>query len=138
MVNCIVIHFRGKPARMKPSQKWVRAFILIIGAIVLLSFIALRPILHGLTEHDRASAALQTGAATVVQLIPPRIEENLKPLPAQAWVRFHGELLPVKEVFGSAQLSVGQPAKILYRIGRSGRIYVDSAEPAETQEQNNQ
>ena len=114
-----------------PAQKWIRATILVVGAVVLFSFIALRPILHSMTERDRASAPTQMGSATIIQLIPPRIEENLKPLPAQAWVRFRGELLPVKEVFGSAQLSVGQQAKILYRIGKSGRIYVDSIEPAE-------
>ena len=100
-----------------------------LGAFILLASIWTRPLFSYLTKHDRAGAVPRTGVATVEQMLPPHFEENAKPIPAQVWVRFQGQLLPAEEVFGSAQMKVGSPAEIVYRVGKSGRVYVDRVEP---------
>jgi len=116
------------PAPAK-SQRWLRIAILVIGSTTFLCFLALSPILRSLTKVDRASGRPQTGVVTVEQIIPPTVEENVKPTPAQVWVRVNGSLVEAVTVFGSGQLRVGGQAQIVYRVGKSGRIYVDSVQP---------
>jgi len=82
-----------------------------------------------ITKADRAASVTVVGRGTVEQIVPPHIEENAKPIPAQVWVRIGGHLAAAEKVFGSAQLRVGEPAQVTYRIGKSGRVYVDSVEP---------
>jgi hypothetical protein len=113
----------------RSGQKWLRVSIWVIGLIVFFAFLGLSPLLRSLTRRDRESAVPQQGFATVVQILPPHVEENSKPTPAQVWVRFEGQMLPASEVFGSEALKVGEPAEITYRIGKSGRIYIDRVEP---------
>ena len=72
---------------------------------------------------------LEAGVGTVEQIVPPHIEDNAKPIPAQVWVRVNGALAAAETVFGSAQLRVGGQGRVVYRIGKSGRVYVDSVEP---------
>ena len=72
------------------------------------------------------------GIGIVEQIVPPHIEENAKPIPAQVWVRVEGRLAAAAKVFGSAQMHVGSQTQVTYRIGKSGRIYVDSVEPKPT------
>jgi hypothetical protein len=122
--------FETIPARRSPSiQKWTRIAILLIGTVTVVGFIALSPILRTITKRDHDSAPVRAGTAIVEQIIPPRIEENTKPVPAQVWVRVNGSLAAARMAFGTAQLKVGQPAQVTYRIGRSGRVYVDRVEP---------
>ena len=119
------------PAYTSPkAQKWLRHTIVVIGAATFLCFLALSPILRSLTKQDRASSRPQVGIATIEQIIPPHIEENAKPIPAQVWVRVNGTLVAAATVFGSAQLRVGGQAQVVFRVGKSGRVYVDSVEPA--------
>lgn len=110
-------------------QRWTRIVIVLIGATTLIGFIGLSPILRTYTKRDRADAPVQHGIGIVEQIVPPRVEENAKPLPAGVWVRINGTLASADTVFGSAQLAVGRPAEVTYRVGRSGRIYVDRVEP---------
>jgi hypothetical protein len=110
-------------------QRWVRAVILLVGGTTMLCFLALSPILRAWTKRDRDSGAPRTATATVEQIVPPHLEENSKPVPTQVWVRVNGSLAASEAVFGSARLRVGGPARVTYRVGRSGRIYVDRVEP---------
>jgi hypothetical protein len=111
------------------AQTWLRAAILIIGTVTTLCFVALSPILRTLTKNDRTGSPARIGVGIVEQIVPPHMEENTKPIPAQVWVRVNGTLTAAETVFGSAQLRVGGPAQVTYRIGRSGRLYVDRVEP---------
>jgi len=107
----------------------MRIAIVTIGLTTFFAYLALSPILRGFTKHDRDASPQQTGIGTVEQIIPPHIEENVKPIPAQVWVRIDGKLAAAEAVFGSAQLRVGGPAQVLFRVGKSGRVYVDRVEP---------
>jgi len=115
--------------RSSPIQKWTRITILVIGAITILGFIALSPVVRSYTKRDHDGATVRVGTGTVEQIVPPHIEENAKPIPAQVLVKVNGSLAAAREAFGTAQMHVGQPAQVTYRIGRSGRLYVDRVEP---------
>ena len=112
-----------------PVQRWTRIAILAVGISTFLCYLALSPILRTFTKQDRAGSAQQIGVGTVEQIVPPHIEENYKPIPTQVWVRVNGKLAASEAVFGSAQLHVGGQAQVLYRVGKSGRVYVDRVEP---------
>ena len=117
------------PAHTDVAQKWLRIAIVGIGSITFLCFLALSPVLRSLTKQDRTTSQPVAGVGTVEQIVPPHIEDNAKPIPAQVWVRVNGALAAAETVFGSAQLRVGGQARVVYRIGKSGRVYVDSVEP---------
>jgi hypothetical protein len=114
---------------LSPVQKWTRIAILAIGITTLLCYLALSPVLRAFTNRDRASSTPRTGIGIVEQILPPHIEENAKPEPAQVWVRVDGTLAAAETVFGSSQMRVGGPAQVTYRVGKSGRVYVDRVEP---------
>jgi hypothetical protein len=78
---------------------------------------------------DREGATAQQGVATVAILVPPMKDAADLISPAQVSVRFQGQILGAKEVLGLEELQVGQPAQITYRVGKSGRIYVDRVQP---------
>jgi len=44
-------------------------------------------------------------------------------------VRFRGKLYAAQKAINVEQLKEGRSAKITYRTGKSGRIYVDTVEP---------
>ena len=118
------------PSPVTPSaQRWLRVAILLIGTVTFLGFLFLSPIVRTLARRDREGSVARVGTGTVEQIIPPHIEENVKPIPAQVWVRVSGSLVAAEAVYGSAQLRVGGPARVTYRVGRSGRVYVDRVEP---------
>lgn len=110
-------------------QRWVRAGILTIGAIVLLAYLGLDPLLRSMTKRDRLNGTPHEGIATVVDRRLPKLDDYDKPVPASVLVRFQGKLYPTEAVFGFSELRVDGPAHILYRVGSSGRIYIDRVEP---------
>src|SRR5690349_10363554 len=110
---------RNLAGRPTAAQKWTRIAILVIGAVTIFGFVALSPILRTFIKRDHDAAAVQTGTGIVEQIIPPHFEENAKPIPAQVSVRVNGTLATAQTAFGTAQLRVGQPAQVTYRIGRS-------------------
>lgn len=120
---------RSPARRTSSAQKWTRIAILVIGAVTIFGFVALSPILRAFIKRDHDAAEVRIGTAVVEQIIPPHIEENAKPIPAQVSVRLNGTLATAQAAFGTAQLQIGQPAQITYRIGRSGKLYVDRVEP---------
>ena len=110
-------------------QRWVRMGILTIGAIVLLAYLGLDPLLRHATKTDRLNGVPHEGIAVVVDRRTPKLDDYDKPIPASVTVRFQGKLYPTEAVFGFSQLPVDAPAHISYRVGRSGRLYIDRVEP---------
>ena len=118
-----------RPQNSPATQKWTRFVILAVGSVTTLCFLALSPVLRRIIAQDRAAAPPRSGIGIVEQIVPPKIEENTKPIPTQVWLRVNGQIAPAETVFGSDQLHVGQKAQVVYRIGKSGRIYIDRVEP---------
>lgn len=112
-----------------PTPTWFRAAIVIVGAVVFLASMILPEWIRLYVKHDRVSAVPRSGSAVVVVARPARPDEMGDPVPAQVTVRFHGTLVPAQKIVGFDRLRVGAPARIVYRIGRSGRIYVDQVSP---------
>lgn len=114
---------------MRNRSPWVR--YLFVGLIILITsaFVFLDPILRSSMKRDLAGAKPREGIATVVILVIPDPAHNEMDVHPQASVRFQGDIYPVKEVFRPEGLKVDAPGLIEYRVGKSGRIYVDSVEP---------
>ena len=110
-------------------QRWVRIGILTLGTIVLLAFLGLDPLLRSATKRDRLRGTPHEGTAIVVDRRSPKLDDYEKPIPASVLVRFQGKLYPTEAVFGFSELRVDAPAHIVYRIGPSGRLYIDRVEP---------
>ena len=117
------------PVHTNAAQKWLRIAIVGIGSITFLCFLALSPVLRSLTKQDRMDSHPVEGVGAIEQIVPPHLEDNAKPIPAQVWVRVNGALAAAETVVGSAQLRVGGQARVIYRVGKSGRVYVDSVAP---------
>ncbi|HLK60098.1 MAG TPA: hypothetical protein VKU00_26290 [Chthonomonadaceae bacterium] len=110
-------------------HKWLRTLFLSGMSLIVLAFLVLDPILRAWVKHDQAGAKPQHGMATVeILVMPPPNSIGMDVLP-QVSVRFQGHLCSVKTVQDAPDLHLGQPALIEYRVGKSGRIYVDSAAP---------
>jgi hypothetical protein len=113
-------------------QRWVRIGILIVGAIVFLAFLGLDPLLRSMTKRDRGEGVPGQGTGTVVDLHVAKLDDYDRPLPASVIVRFQGNLYLTEKVFGFSELHIKSPAHILYRVGPSGRVYIDRVEPVAT------
>ncbi len=120
----------NKPAITASQRKW-RAFMIIVGGIVFVAY-SLPGALKGWLKQDLAGVPLQHGTATVVEALPPNQPmlpgDTKKPTPI-VLVRFHGQICTVGTVLHWRMLQAGKPASIDYRIGHSGRIYIEKAEP---------
>lgn len=110
-------------------QRGVRIGILAIGTVVLLAYLGLDPLLRKATKDDRGQGIPKEGTATVVDLRTPKLDDYDRPIPASVLVRFEGKVYPTEKVFGFSELRVDAPAHILYRVGPSGRLYIDRVEP---------
>ncbi|HZO89743.1 MAG TPA: hypothetical protein VFB38_15545 [Chthonomonadaceae bacterium] len=111
------------------QNKWLRAAFWGTVLLIFLFCLLFPAWSRRALKQDRAGAVPQQGVATVAMLIDAKPSVTDKPSPAQVLVRFHGQLCSAKTIGGFDQLREGQPARILYRVGRSGRIYVDRVEP---------
>jgi hypothetical protein len=116
------------------QQRLFRIFIVLVGGLTLLISIVwpgiARRVLRPARERDYAAATLQKGIATVTTIIPARPDTFSGRLgPARVLVRYQGRIYEPAEVFGLAELKENQPAQIMYRVGQSGRLYIDSVEP---------
>jgi hypothetical protein len=71
----------------------------------------------------------QQGVATIIILVvPDRIhtEGDSKP---QVSVRFNGKIYSAANAYEAEALKLDGAAQIEYRVGKSGRLIVDSVEP---------
>src|SRR5579871_1412326 len=96
---------RSKRAGSKQQQR-VRAAILIIGSLVMLSFLFADPLLRGLRKRDQAGAKSETGVGIIVTLVPSVSNENGDPTPPLATVRFRGRIYAANHVYEPSRLKV--------------------------------
>jgi hypothetical protein len=97
--------------------------------LITAAFIFLDPIMRSSVKRDMKGASEQQAAATVVILVvPDRIhtEGDSKP---QVSVRFQGKIYAATNAYEAEALKLDSPAQIEFRIGKSGRIIVDTVEP---------
>jgi hypothetical protein len=111
------------------KYKWVRFAFVAIGVLIFLFALWFPEWARKSVKQDRESALPQQGVATVAMLIDAKPSVTGKPSPAQVLVRFRGGIYPVKSILGFDALHENQPAQIVYRVGKSGRVYVDSVAP---------
>jgi len=108
---------------------WIRFGCLAIIVLIICLFVFLDPIMRSSIKRDMAGATIREGVATVVVLaIPDRLHTE-GPAKPQVVVRFQGQTYPVSNTYTAEALKIDGPARIQYRIGMSGRIIIDSAEP---------
>ena len=112
------------------TQRRLRIAILTVGIATFL-FSLLFP---GWARHkykkDHDEAAPQQAVVTVDQVIPPSTNPmSGQPEPANVRVQFRGESRPAREIRDLPRLHAGSEARIVYRLGKSGRVYIDSVEP---------
>ena len=112
------------------KNRWMRiAFFAVVGSIFLVALLFPEAARLAI-KKDRAEAVPRVGVASVAILVPAApapLGDN--PSPPMVSVRFRDRIVPVQAVVGFSQLQLGQTVQIVYRIGRTGRIYVDRAEP---------
>ena len=111
------------------AQKWTRIIILTVGIVTAIGFVLIEPLVKSVMKRDRLSGAKLESTAVVENLVPERFDEWGRRLAPQALVRFQGKLIPSDGVFRLDGLKVGKPAQIGYRVGKSGKIYVESVQP---------
>ena len=118
--------------RAKEKLAWHRVVILVLGTLVMIAMAvgsALRPWLRRMRTDDLIGAEERTGIATVTARFgsdPNLVGETVKPW---AQVRFQNRLYAAHDAVDIDKLKDGDEARISYRVGRSGRIYVDKVEP---------
>ncbi|HZT41477.1 MAG TPA: hypothetical protein VFA07_04785 [Chthonomonadaceae bacterium] len=112
------------------KNRWLKlAFFAVVGLIFLFALIFPEAARRAI-KKDREEAVPRVGVASVAILVPAApapLGDN--PSPPIVSVRFRGRVVPVQTVVGFSQLQLGQTVQIVYRIGRSGRIYVDRIKP---------
>ena len=111
------------------QQRRIRIFILGLGTVIFLAFLGLDPLMRTITKRDRLAATPHSGVASIVQLFPPHLDENGRPFPSQVLLRFQGRIALTNSVYGLSELKEGGQARLTYRIGRTGRLYIDRVEP---------
>ena len=111
------------------KARWIRVVFWIAAVAYFLVCLLFPYYMRKAIRKDRTETIPQEGTATVAILVPPSQDANGTPSPAQASVRFQGQVLGAKEVFGVPELAIGKEARIIYRIGKSGHIYVDRVTP---------
>ncbi len=84
-------------------------------------------------KSDFKDSPLQEGTATVVTLVlpPPNFlgdprGDQQRPL---VGVRFQGRIYNAAHVYEVSHLQMGKEAHIEYRVGKSGRVEVESVTP---------
>jgi len=113
----------------RDQQFWVRAGVLTIGAFVVASYALFPAIVAPLVRRDRQDAVPQSGTGVVAILVPAQPGMFGEYQPPTVSVRFHGGIEAAASVTNFAALRLGQPARIVYRVGKSGRVYIDSVAP---------
>ena len=112
------------------SQRRVRLAILTIGTSVFLFSLLFPGWARMKFKRDHDSAASQQAVVTVIQVVPPSSNPfSGQPEPPLVRVQFQGQAREVSEIRGVSKLHAGAQARIVYRVGRSGRVYIDRVEP---------
>ncbi len=111
------------------KNRWLRAAVVGTAVLVFLFAMIFPDWARRALKNDRAGAVPQQGIATVALRVETRPSVTDTPSPPEILVRFRGQIYAAKAITGFDALQVDQPARIVYRVGKSGRIYVDSVAP---------
>ncbi len=112
------------------SQRRVRITIVTTGTIFALFSLLFPGWARMRFKRDHNAAPPQQAVVTVAQVVPPSSNPfSGQPEPPLVRVDFQGQAREVSVIRGVNQLHAGAKARIVYRIGQSGRIYIDSVEP---------
>lgn len=114
---------------MRNKSPWIKYGFLAFVVLVTAAFLFLDPILRSGVKRDMKGAIPQTAVATVAILVLPDRLHSEGPAVPKVSVRFHGALYPAANAYTAEALKIDGPAQIEYRVGKSGRIVVDSVEP---------
>ena len=98
----------------------------------MLCFLLADPVLRHFRKDDFKNAVTRQGTATVVTLVIPaaNIEGDTKgEQTTLVGVRFEGGVYNAKRAYDPKHIYLDKPVHIVYRVGKSGAIVVDSAEP---------
>ncbi len=110
--------------------------VLGIGLVVVFAFAvggALRPLIRQVRQSDLRGAVTRQGVATIEILYRSGpTDQGDTPTTPWAVVRFQGRLYRTPRALDAPELREHGPCLITYRVGRSGRIYVDSVRPLDT------
>lgn len=111
------------------TQRWIRIIILTVGLVTALCMVLVPYVGRRALRRDYAEAVPRQGVATVVLLVEERVDIGRDvTYPPKVLVRFQGDVYRVRSVTDQdiAGIEVNQSVQITYRIGKSGRLYVDS------------
>lgn len=100
-----------------------------LGTLIVLFSVLFPPIARRMIAQDRNHAVVQWGMAEVVVKTEPQSRATGDMTQGEVVVRFRGSLHSARNISGLAELEVGRPAQIAYRVGRSGRVYIDLVQP---------
>lgn len=109
-----------------------RKAILALGVVVFAAMLgggALRGAARRAQRRDLDGATTRIGTAIVAAPIVQGHDPVGKARAPWALVRFGGRVYTVTRVRGPDGLHVDRAARIEYRVGHSGRVYVDQIEP---------
>lgn len=112
------------------KYRWIRGVVILAGVLIFLFALLFPEWARKSVKKDREGAVPQQGVATIALLIDAKSSVTGKPSPRQVLVRFHGGIYSAGSITGFDALRENEPAQIVYRIGRSGRVYIDSVGPA--------
>ena len=112
-----------------PQQRRLRIFIVVSGILLFCAYTFTDPILRGYSKYDLQGIKARQGIAIVETMEPAGPDIMGKPQPSFVVVKFHNALCQTGKVLNYKDLRLHAPARITYRVGRSGHIYVDEVEP---------
>ncbi len=120
---------------MSPQgQKLFRAALISVGIFFTLVIVVVpywgRKIMRPAHDRDYETAAVKETTAPVRMIVPVRGEQVIgRYYPERVSVELEGRLYEAKAVLDLPKLKIGQPAKVTYRVGQSGKLYVDTVRP---------
>ena len=85
--------------------------------------------LNRASERDLQGVPEREGTATVVEIRQRNASRAMVPAGSRVVVEFEGNRYQARQASSLVFLQPGKPARIYYRIGRSGQVYVDRVSP---------
>lgn len=102
--------------------------MLSVGVVLVAAFGAggwLRHYARQSRDRDLIGAELRVGEGTVVAPVTREGGQEGRTTRPWALLRVEGTLATVEDLPGTARLAEGQKVPVHYRVGRSGRVYVE-------------
>ena len=112
------------------KQRAFQAFLLVVGGFCLLSGIFVPWLGRRYMRQDYKNAVSQQAVGEIAFLTEAHEEKGVH-YDAQVLVRFPLGLKPLGKISDAEakQFIVGEKVNISYRVGKSGRVYVDTIAP---------